>query len=659
MVILVRHALRPIGRIPLKLRRLAFEIDDQIPWTIGGAETPDVHGIAVPIGALIDPDLFTGLGMNPRLGREMPEPDGQPGAPPVFFISDRLWRTRFNRDPSVLGTSFPLNGTQRTLIGIMPPRFLMLNADIWIPAAFTPGMTVAAIGDSGSDPLFVVVWARLKEGITLQQAEADIDVIMHREARLRPADFPREFRASVPTVAERWTRGLRRIVFVLLAAVLMLLLIACSNVAHLLLARSSAREKEFAIRATVGAMRRDLVRLVMIESLLLAGAGAVLGCFLAYAGIQWVKAANPPGVPAEIEFKLNFGALLGTVVITLLTALLCGLVPALRAARGNLQSRLTGSEKGVATGSGNAKLRAVLVAGQSGLAIAMLVSAGLMIRTFVALTHVDLGFSPRNLLIARLVFPRTQYATSEAKQAFFRRLLPRIAGLPGVISVGLSDSEPVKAPDRSEVSLAGEGHEETWTAGVDYVNEDYFGTLDLPAASGRMLAAADLDSARKVAVVNRQLEHEFLGDRDPVGKTIRVKELDDGPFQIIGMVENVRNDGLENDPRPEIFVPHTITVLADDIVEIRTAVAPESMVEPIRQIVSGIDPEVALTDAASLENTLHRDFLGAREFGLTLLSVFAAIGLMLSSVGAFSVVSYAVSLQTHDIGIRMALGATE
>ncbi len=610
------------------------------------------------LGALIDPDLFAGLGIKPRLGRDLAASDGQPGAPGVFFISDRLWRARFHKNPGILGTTYSLNGTPRTLIGIMPPRFLMLNADIWIPERFAPGMTVAAIGESGNDLLWVVVWARLREGVTLRQAESDIDLILHQEARVHPADYPPEFRASVRTIADRWTQGLRRIAFLLLAAVLMLLLIACSNVAHLLLARSTARDKEFAIQVSVGALRRDVVRPVMIESLVLAGAGAVSGCFLAYAGIQWVKAANPPGVPAEIEFKLNLGALLGTILITLLTALLCGIAPALRAARGDLQNRLTSSGKGTAPGSVHGAFRAVLVACQAGLAIALLAGTGLMARTFVALTYVDLGFSPKNLLVARLVFPRAHYATSVAKQNFFRRALPRIAALPGVMSVAISDSQPIQVADRSEVSLPGESHAGTWTTGVDYISEDYFRTLGLAVVSGRALDAADLDSGKNVAVINRQLGHEFFGDRDPLGKIIRLKGIDNGSFQIVGMVESAHNDGLENDPRPEVFVPHTITVLADDVIELRTAAAPESIVEPVRQIVSSIDPEVALTDAATLEDTLHRDFLGARQFGLALLSVFAAIGLILSSVGVFSFVSYAVSQQTHDIGIRMALGAS-
>jgi putative ABC transport system permease protein len=608
------------------------------------------------IGALVDPGMFSGLGVKPMLGRDITDSDGEPGAPPVFVISDRMWHEKFNRDPKVLGTTVRLNGTPRTLIGIMPPRFLLLNADIWIPTKITPDMTVAAIGESTNDALYVAAWARLKHDVSSKQAAADIDVIAHNEAKIHPELYPKQFKISVRTIADRWTQGLRRTVYVLLAAVLMLLLIACINVAILLLTRATVREKELAIRATVGALRSDLIRQLLAESFVLAATGTVIGCFLAYGGIQWVTLANPPGVPAEVEFKLNVVALLGTIGVTLLTTLLCGLPPALRATRSDLLGRLSGTGKGVGASSGHGRLRSVLVAAQVGLAIVLLVGAGLMMRTFFALTHVDLGFNPKNILVGRLVFPNGQYTTTAAKQAFFRQVFPRIGVLPGVISLAESDGLPVEAADSSEITVPGTVHSETWTSIFDLISEDYFRTVGLPVVRGRLFSATDIDSARKVAVINRRLARDFFGDRDPIGRTVKLKELDDASFEIVGIVGDARNDGLENDTRPEAFVPHTIAISADTIL-VRTAVAPESILHDVRQVVSSIDQNVALADTGSLESILHRDFLAAPEFGFVLLGIFAGIGLFLSAIGVFSVMSYTVALQTHDIGIHMALGA--
>ena len=342
------------------------------------------------VGAFFDPGMFSGLGVKTMLGRDITDSDGEPGAPPVFVISDRLWHEKFNRDPRVLGTTLTLNGTPRTLIGIMPPRFLLLDADLWIPMKITPDMTAAAVGGAANEPLYVFTIARLRPGVSLQQAAADIEVTARNEARVHPELYPKQFKVFVGTIADLWTQGLRRMIYVLLAAVLMLLLIACSNVANLLLARATAREKELAIRATVGARRGDLIRQLLAESFVLAATATVIGCFLAYGGIQWVKRANPPGIPAEVEFRLNAVALLGTMGVTLLTTLLCGLAPALRAARGDLQSRLSGAGKGVEVSSSHGSLRSVFVAAQVSLAIVLLVGGGQMMRSFFAVSYTHL-----------------------------------------------------------------------------------------------------------------------------------------------------------------------------------------------------------------------------------------------------------------------------
>jgi putative ABC transport system permease protein len=616
-------------------------------------------------GGILDPGMFAGLGVKPELGREITESDGEPGAPPVFVMSDRMWHEKFNRDPKVLGTTLTLNGVQRTLVSIMPPRFLLLGADVWIPMKITTSLTADVVGGPAGQPLYVWTVARLKPGVSLKQAAAEMEVIAHNEAKTYPDLYPKQFKVLVGTIADLYTRGLRTMIYILLGAVIMLLLIACSNVANLLLARATAREKELAVRATIGATRGRLIRQLLAESFVLASTGAVIGCGLAYAGLQWVKATIPPDtIPSEVEIKFNAIALLGTLAITLVTSLLCGLAPALRAARGDLHTRLMGTGKGVGASSGHGRLRTALVALQVGLAIVLLVGAGLMMRTFFALDKVDVGFNPKNILVARVVFPSGQYKTAASKQSFFRQILPRLGALPGVSNVTVSMSTPVENGASTDVTVPGTTHSQTWNSTVELVSEDYFKTVGVPLLRGRLLTAAEIDSARTVAVVNKRLVHDFFGDQDPIGRTIKFNVLDripDSPhnayFEIVGVVGDVRNNNLEKDTTPEAFIPHTITSLADDTLLLRTNVPPESVVPNLRDVVSSVDSNVAFGTPQSLEAILHHDYMAAPEFGLTLLAIFAGIGLILSAIGVFSVMAYTVSLQTHDIGIRMALGA--
>ena len=617
-------------------------------------------------GAHLDTKALRVLGVRPALGRDMTDADGAPGAPPTFLMSDRMWNEYFNRDPGVLGRTFTLNGTMRTLIGILPPRFLLHNADVFFPTVFTADLTDALLGSPSTRPLLVWTYARLKPGVTYEQAAADLGVIGHNLARIYPNRYPKAFSFSILSLRDAYTSdNIKDLVYVLSGAVLMLLMIACSNVANLLLARATARETEFALRASLGASRMRLVRQLLAESFVLAAAGTAGGALLAYAGLKWVQAAIPANaLPAEMSIRFSGEALLATVGVTMITALACGLAPALRAARGDLQSRLTGTGKGAGLRSGGGRLRTLLVAVQMTLAIVLLIGAGLMIRTLVALQHVDLGVNPKHVLVGRFVFPQNLRQTPADRNQFVRQVVENVRALPGVVAASPSFGIPLQGGPTSPLTIPGTTPGGRWIAAVEFVGDEYFQAIGLPLVRGRLLSRADVDGARRVAVVNRAFARQFLDGADPTGRVVSFAMLNRGAapdqqplFEIVGVVGDSRNSGLENETRAQVFLPYTLPGLPASAIVVRTAVDPLSLVQSLRQQVWAVDQGVAVMNPDSLEDVLQKGAFAAPEFGVDLMGTFAGIGLILAAIGVFSVMAYTVSLQTHDIGIRMALGA--
>ena len=608
-------------------------------------------------GAIVTPNAFRVLGVVPLSGRAITPDDGRPGAPPVFAISYRIWLKRFNREP-VVGRTLVLNGKARTLVAIMPPRFSK-HADLWMPAA--PDANDPELKNRG-----FLMHARLKPGVTAAEAAANMDLIAHRLARTAPRQYPEKFAMHVETMTELGLAHFTKALYMLSAAVGLLLLIACSNVANMLLARASAREKEMAVRAALGASRWRIVRQLLVEGFLLALSGAAAGCLAAYAGIQVLARETPWGLmPEEAVIRIDYRVLSFSLGAAALTAILFGLGPALQAVRPQIAEPLKDSGKGVSGGFRRGRLRNTLVVLEVALSLVLLVGAGLMMRTLIALRQTDLGLNPDKILVVRTPLPRAQYRTAVSKQHFFQPLLQRLYTVPGVVAATETSNLPPYGGIPTEIDVPGAAHVEKWRGIFQLCSEGYFPTLGIRFLRGRALAEAEVSEARRVAVVNQTLARKYFGQEDPIGRQIKLVMLatdvdppvENPVFRIVGVVADVKNQGIQEPVVPEAFIPYTMTGSFERGVLVRTSGDPAAMVNAVRREIWAVDRNVALTLTGSLKDILKEYSYAEPRFSVVLLGIFAAVGMVLVALGVYSVVAYTVSRQTHEIGIRVALGA--
>ena len=612
-------------------------------------------------GGLVTPGTFEFFGMAPLLGRAMQPADYEPGAPPVFVLRYKTWVNQFSADPSILNKTFVLNDTPRTLIGIMPPRFAWGDSDVWIPEK---PQRAAAQGAAGFTRYWFLM-GHLKPGVTERQAQADFTVIANRLSKVYPKDYPKHFTVEIQSLTNLVVGRFRTTLYIVLAAVGLLLLIGCGNVANLLLARATGREKEFAIRAALGAGRWRLVRQLLVESSVLALGGAAFGALIAWGGLKSLVAAMPQEIiPAESVIRLNAPVLAFTLGVAALTALIFGLVPALQAARRDLNDPLRDSGKGVSGGFRHGRLRDAVVVLEVALSLTLLVAAGLLMRSFVALREVHLGLQPDHILVARLPLPHDRYKTAAQMTGFYKPLLLRLKALPGVVEATETSTLPPYGGIGTEIEIPGKTHAEKWNALFQLCSEGYFPVLKIQFQDGRSFTEAEVNGARKLAVVNQTFVHKYLGNDNPIGQRVRLATLETFPdpvkdpwFEIIGVVEDAKNRGLQDPPEPEVWVPYTMTGSGARGILVRTANEPLSMMNSVREQIWATDHSVALTLTGTLEGYISQFSFAGPRFGFLLMTIFGGIGLVLVTIGVYSVLAYTTARRTHEIGIRMALGA--